>query len=246
MKTRLIHWFKFSSPQNFYVLAGRLQPLFTALAVLLLAVGLWIAFFVAPTDAQQGEGYRIIFVHVPASQMSMFIYLIMAAWAGVGLVFNTRLSSMMASALAPTGALFALLSLVTGALWGKPMWGAWWVWDARLTSELILLFLYLGFLALQSSIDDPRRADKACAVLALVGVVNVPIIYFSVKWWNTLHQGASVSMTKSPSMAAPMLWGMLIMVVAFWMYTIAVALARVRNIILERERHTEWVKHAVE
>jgi len=246
MKTRVIHWFKFSSPQNFYALAGRLQPWFAALAALLMAVGLWISFFVAPTDAQQGEGYRIIFVHVPASQMSMFIYLIMAAWAGVGLVFNTRLSSMMASALAPTGALFALLSLVTGALWGKPMWGAWWVWDARLTSELILLFLYLGFLALQSSIDDPRRADKACAVLALVGVVNVPIIYFSVKWWNTLHQGASVSMTKSPSMAAPMLWGMLIMVVAFWMYTLAVALARVRNIILERERHTEWVKHALE
>ena len=246
MKTRVIHWFKFSSPQNFYALAGRLQPWFAALAALLMAVGLWISFFVAPTDAQQGEGYRIIFVHVPASQMSMFIYLIMAAWAGVGLVFNTRLSSMMASALAPTGALFALLSLVTGALWGKPMWGAWWVWDARLTSELILLFLYLGFLALQSSIDDPRRADKACAVLTLVGVVNVPIIYFSVKWWNTLHQGASVSMTKSPSMAAPMLWGMLIMVLAFWMYTIAVALARVRNIILERERHTEWVKHALE
>jgi heme exporter protein C len=207
---------------------------------------LWISFFVAPTDAQQGEGYRIIFVHVPASQMSMFIYLVMAAWAGVGLAFNTRLSGMMASALAPTGALFAFLSLVTGALWGKPMWGAWWVWDARLTSELILLFLYLGFLALQSSIDDPRRADKACAVLALVGVVNVPIIYFSVKWWNTLHQGASVSLTRAPSMASTMLTGMLIMVVAFWMYTIAVALARVRNIILERERHTEWVKHAVE
>jgi heme exporter protein C len=245
MKTRVIHWFKFSSPQNFYALAGRLQPWFAALAALLLAVGLWISFFVAPTDAQQGEGYRIIFVHVPTSQMSMFIYLVMAAWAGVGLVFNTRLSSMMASALAPTGALFALLSLVTGSLWGKPMWGTCRVWDARLTSELILLFLYLGFLALQSSIDDPRRADKACAVLALVGVVNVPIIYFSVKWWNTLHQGASVSMTSAPSMAAPMLWGMLTMVVAFWMYTIAVALARVRNIILERERHTEWVKHAV-
>ena len=246
MKTRVIHWFKFSSPQNFYALAGRLQPWFAALAALLLVVGLWISFFVAPTDAQQGEGYRIIFVHVPTSQMSMLIYLVMAAWAGVGLVFNTRLSSMMASALAPTGALFALLSLVTGSLWGKPMWGTWWVWDARLTSELILLFLYLGFLALQSSIDDPRRADKACAVLALVGAVNVPIIYFSVKWWNTLHQGASVSMTSAPSMAAPMLWGMLTMVVAFWMYTIAVALARVRNIILERERHTEWVKHAVE
>jgi heme exporter protein C len=177
--------------------------------------------------------------------MSMFIYLVMAGWAGVGLAFNTRLSSMMASALAPTGALFALLSLVTGSLWGKPMWGAWWVWDARLTSELILLFLYLGFMALESSIDDPRRADKACAVLALVGVVNVPIIYFSVKWWNTLHQGASVSLTKSPTMASTMLTGMLLMVIAFWMYTIAVALARVRNIILAREQHTEWVKHAV-
>jgi heme exporter protein C len=201
---------------------------------------------VAPTDAQQGEGYRIIFVHVPASQMSMFIYLVMAAWAGFGLAFNTRLSGMMASALAPTGALFAFLSLVTGSLWGKPMWGAWWVWDARLTSELILLFLYLGFLALQASIDDPRRADKAGAVLALVGVVNVPIIYFSVKWWNTLHQGASVSLTKSPTMASTMLWGMLIMVVACWMYAITIALVRVRNIILERERHTEWVKHALE
>lgn len=246
MKTRVIHWFKFSSPQNFYNLAGRLWPWFAALAVALSIVGLWISFFVAPTDAQQGQGYRIIFVHVPASQMSMFIYLVMATWAGLGLAFNTRLSGMMASSLAPTGALFAFLSLVTGALWGKPMWGAWWVWDARLTSELILLFLYLGFLALQSSIDDPRRADKACAVLALVGVVNVPIIYFSVQWWNTLHQGASVSLTSAPSMAAPMLWGMLIMVFAFWMYTIAAALARVRNIILDRERHTEWVKHAVE
>ncbi|ABD67805.1 heme exporter protein CcmC [Rhodoferax ferrireducens T118] len=246
MNTRVIHWFKFASPQNFYVLAGRMQPWFTALAIVLMAVGLWISFFVAPTDAQQGEGYRIIFVHVPASQMSMFIYLVMAAWAGFGLAFNTRLSGMMASALAPTGALFAFLSLITGSLWGKPMWGAWWVWDARLTSELILLFLYLGFLALQSSIDDPRRADKACAVLALVGVVNVPIIYFSVKWWNTLHQGASVSLTRSPTMASTMLAGMLIMVVAFWMYTIATTLARVRNIILDRERHTEWVKNAVE
>jgi heme exporter protein C len=231
---------------NFYRLAGRLWPLFAALAAALTLVGLWIAFFVAPADAQQGEGYRIIFVHVPVSQMSMFIYMVMAAWAGVGLVFNTRLSSMMASALAPTGALFAFLSLVTGSLWGKPMWGTWWVWDARLTSELILLFLYMGFLALQSSIDDPRRADKACAVLALVGSVNVPIIYFSVQWWNTLHQGASVSLSKAPSMAAPMLWGMLIMVLACWMYTIAIALARVRSIILDRERHTEWVKHAME
>lgn len=246
MSKRVIHWFKFASPQNFYGLAGRLWPWFAVAATLLAGVGLWISFFVAPVDAQQGQGYRIIFVHVPASQMAMLIYLVMAAWAGVGLAFNTRLSGMMASALAPTGALFAFLSLATGALWGKPMWGAWWVWDARLTSTLILLFLYLGFLALQSSIDDPRRADKACAVLALVGAVNIPIIYFSVKWWNTLHQGASVSLTAAPSMASTMLWGMLTMVAAFWLYAIAVALARVRTIILERERHTEWVKYAVE
>jgi heme exporter protein C len=152
----------------------------------------------------------------------------------------------MASALAPTGAIFALLSLVTGSLWGKPMWGTWWVWDARLTSELILFFLYLGFLALQAAIEDPKRSDRAGAVLALVGVVNVPIIYFSVKWWNTLHQGATISMTKSPSMAMTMLWGMLLMALAFWMYSIAIALARVRNIILERERHADWVRGALE
>jgi heme exporter protein C len=173
--------------------------------------------------------------------MSMFIYVVMAGWAAIGITMNTRLSGMMVSALAPTGAMFAFLSLWTGALWGKPMWGAWWVWDARLTSELILFFLYIGFIALTSAIDDPRRADKAGAILALVGVINVPIIYFSVKWWNTLHQGASVSMNKSPSMATTMLWGMLLMALAFWMYSIAIALYRVRAIILERERHAGWL-----
>jgi heme exporter protein C len=174
--------------------------------------------------------------------MSMVIYIVMAAWAGLGLALNARLSAMMAQALAPTGAIFTLLALVTGSLWGKPMWGAWWVWDARLTSELILLFLYLGFIALQSSIDDPRRADRAGALLALVGVVNVPIIYFSVKWWNTLHQGSSINMGAAPKMAATMLLGMLIMALAFWMYTVAVALMRLRCIMLERERNTDWVK----
>ena len=173
-----------------------MMPWFWVLAAVFGVAGLWVSFFVAPTDATQGEGYRIIFVHVPASWMSMFIYLVMATWAGIGLALNTRLSGMMAQALAPTGALMAFLSLWTGAFWGKPMWGTWWVWDARLTSELILFFLYLGFIALQAAIDDPRRADKAGAILALVGVVNVPIIYFSVKWWNTLHQGSSVSLTK--------------------------------------------------
>ncbi|MEW6163792.1 MAG: heme ABC transporter permease CcmC [Pseudomonadota bacterium] len=221
-------------------------PWFWALAAVFGVAGLWITFFAAPTDFQQGEGYRIIFIHVPAAWMSMFIYLVMAGWAALGLALGTRLSGMMAQALAPTGAIMAFLSLWTGAFWGKPMWGAWWVWDARLTSALILFFLYIGFIALQAAIDDPRRADKAGAILALVGVVNVPIIYFSVKWWNTLHQGASVSLMKAPTMAATMLWGMLIMALAFWMYSIAVALTRVRAIILEREAHTEWVKELPE
>ena len=246
MSNGIVQWFKYASPQSFYPLAGKMIPWFAALAAVFGIAGLWVGFFVAPTDATQGEAYRIIFIHVPTSWLSMFIYLIMAAWAGLGLALNTRLSSMMASALAPTGALMAFLSLWTGALWGKPMWGTWWVWDARLTSELILLFLYLGFIALQAAIDDPRRADKAGAVLALVGAINVPVIYFSVKWWNTLHQGASVSMTKAPSMAQTMLLGMLLMALACWMYSIAVALLRVRAIILEREQQTEWVKHAVE
>ncbi len=246
MDNKIIHWFKYGSPQSFYPLAGKMIPWFWALAAIFGIGGLWIGFFVAPTDATQGEAYRIIFIHVPASWMSMFLYVVMACWAGIGLSLNTRLSSMMASSIAPTGAMFAFLSLWTGALWGKPMWGTWWVWDARLTSELILLFLYLGFMALQAAIDEPRRADKAGAILALVGVVNVPIIYFSVKWWNTLHQGASISMSKAPSMAITMLWGMLVMALAFWMYSIAVALKRARAIMLERERHTDWVKYAVE
>jgi heme exporter protein C len=149
---------------------------------------------------------------------------------------------MMTRALAPTGAMFTFLSLWTGALWGKPMWGTWWVWDARLTSELILFFLYLGYMALTSAIDDVRRADRAGALIAIVGAINVPIIYFSVKWWNTLHQGASVSLTRSPSMAQIMLWGMLLMALAFWIYTLAIVCYRVRSLIIERERHADWVQ----
>lgn len=241
MSSRIVNWFKFSSPSTFYPLAGRMIPWFTAAAVILLGVGLYMSFFVAPTDYKQGEGYRIIFVHVGTAWMSMFIYVVMAAWAGLGLVFNTRVSAMMATALAPTGAMFTFVALWTGALWGKPMWGTWWVWDARLTSELILLFLYLGFIALQSAIDESRRADRAGAILALVGVVNIPIIYYSVQWWNTLHQGATVSVSSGSSMGTVMLWTMLIMTLGFWAYAIAVVLARVRCIILERERNTTWV-----
>jgi heme exporter protein C len=241
-----MNWFKYSSPQTFYPLAGKLVPWFFVAAALLAAWGVYIGFFAAPTDFQQGEAYRIIFIHVPAAWMSMFLYLVLAFWAGIGLAFNTRLSSMMATAVAPTGALMTFIALWTGSLWGKPMWGTWWVWDARLTSELILLFLYLGFISLQAAIDDPRRADKAGAVIALVGAVNVPIIYFSVSWWNTLHQGASVSLTRSPSMAAAMLAGMLVMALAFWAYCIAAVLLRVRSIILERERNADWVKSLAE
>jgi heme exporter protein C len=236
-----INWYRYASPQAFYPLAGTLAPLFLAIAMGLGLIGLFIAFFVAPTDFQQGEAYRIIFIHVPAAWMSMFIYLVMAFWGAVGLALNARLSFMMAQAMAPTGAMFTLVALVTGALWGKPMWGAWWVWDARLTSELILLFLYLGAMALHSAVDEPRRADKAFAVFALVGAINVPIIYFSVKWWNTLHQGASVSLTKAPAMAAVMLWGMLILALACWAYSIGAALLRVRCIIAEREREASWM-----
>jgi heme exporter protein C len=235
-----INWFKYSSPQAFHPLAGRMIPWFSVAAVLLIIVGLYIGFFVAPTDFQQGDSYRIIFVHVPAAWMSMFLYVIMAAWAGVGLGLNARPSFMMAQAIAPTGAMFTFLALLTGAMWGKPTWGAWWVWDARLTSELILLFQYIGIILLRAAIDDLRRADRASAVLALVGVVNVPIIYFSVKWWNTLHQGASVSMTASPKMATTMLTAMLVMTVGFWMYSFAVTLARVRCVILDRERQPMW------
>jgi len=237
--------FKFASPQTFFPLAGKMIPWFGALAAVLALAGLYVAFLVAPTDATQGEAYRIIFIHVPAAWMSMFLYLVMAGWAGTGLALNTRLSGMMASAIAPTGAMFTFLALWTGSLWGKPTWGTWWVWDARLTSELILLFLYLGFIALKASIEDPVRADRAGAILALVGAVNVPIIYFSVQWWNTLHQGASVSLTRSPSMAMTMLAGMLLMALAAWTYSIAVILARLRTIIRERERDMEWLREAM-
>lgn len=236
-----INWFKYSSPASFYSLAGKMIPVFVFVSVVLLVAGLYVGFFVAPTDFQQGEAYRIIFIHVPAAWMSMFLYVVMAFWAGMGLAFNTRLSSMLATAIAPTGAMFTFIALWTGALWGKPMWGTWWVWDARLTSELILFFLYIGFMSLQAAIDDPRRADKAGAIIALVGVINIPIIYFSVQWWNTLHQGASVSINQAPAMATMMLTGMLIMVLASWMYSIAVILKRTRVIILERESHTAWV-----
>jgi heme exporter protein C len=242
---KLPRFFTFSAPSRFYQLSGALIPWFYAVAMVAAIAGLYVGFFVAPTDATQGDSYRIIFVHVPAAWMSMVLYLVMAGWAAIGWAFNARLASMVARALAPTGAMFTFLALWTGAFWGKPTWGTWWVWDARLTSELILLFLYLGFMALVEAIDDARRADQAGALLAIVGAVNVPIIYFSVRWWNTLHQGASISMTTAPKMASTMLTSMLLMTIAFWAYAFAVVFVRARAIVLERERSTEWVRALV-
>ncbi len=217
-------------------------PWFMVSALIFTLVGLYYSFVVAPTDYQQGEAYRIMFIHVPAAWMSMWLYLVMCVYAIIGLVWRTRLSNMMAAAIAPTGAMFTFLALWTGALWGKPTWGAYWVWDARLTSELILLFLYFGFIALRAAIDDPQRAARASALLGLVGIINLPIIYFSVKWWNTLHQGASVSIDTAPTMAATMFTAMILMTLAFWMYSIGIALMRVRNEILENEKNTTWVQ----
>jgi heme exporter protein C len=236
-----MNWFYFSSPSTFYRLAGMLAPWFFALAAVLAAGGMYTGFIVAPTDAQQGEVYRVIFIHVPAAWMSMFLYFVMACYAGASLTFNTRLAAMMARAIAPTGALFTFLALWTGAFWGRPTWGTYWAWDARMVSELVLLFLYFGFIALANAFEDSRRGDRAASLLALVGLVNLPIIYFSVQWWNTLHQGSSVKFTGS-TMHIAMLEAMLLMTFACWMYAIGATLTRVRSVILERERRTKWAR----
>lgn len=237
-----INLFKYASPAAFYPLAGRLIPWFFWPSVLLSLGGLYWGFFQTPdilTD--QKQYYRIIFVHVPAAWMSMWLYVVIAGWSLVGLIFNTRLSFMMAAATAPTGAIFTFLALWTGAFWGKTSWGTWWDWDPRMTSELILFFLYMGYIALQSSIDDARRADRACAILALVGLFMVPLIYWSVNCPDpnqcaALHQRSSLKAIESN-----ILWAMLTMTLAFWLYSFAVIFRRVRNIILEREKYTEWV-----
>jgi heme exporter protein C len=235
MSIGAINWYKYASPRHLYGLAGRLVPWFAVPAGILFVIGLYLGLFVAPTDFQQGDAYRVLFVHVPAAWMGMLLYVLLAFYAAVGWIFNARVSSMMASSLSITGAMFTFLALVTGSLWGRPTWGTWWVWDARTTSTLILLFLYIGFISLQSAIDDRKRADRAGMVIALVGVINVPIIYFSVQWWNTLHQGATIRLTDETSMAGSMLAPLLIMIAACWLYSIAVVLVRLRRLIRERE-----------
>jgi heme exporter protein C len=241
-----INWFKYSSPQTFYPLAGKMIPWFNVLAVVLAGIGLYWGFFETPHIlSEQKQYYRILFVHVPAAWMSMWLYIVMVGWAVVGLIFNTRLSFMMAASLAPSGAIMTFLTLWTGAFWGQTSWGTWWDWDPRMTSELILLFLYVGYMALQSAIDDTRRADRASALLALVGGICIPIIYWSVNCpdpneCTALHQQSSLSAVEPNIRIA---W--LIMVFSFWMYAFGIAFMRVRNIILERERNASWVSELI-
>jgi heme exporter protein C len=233
------------SPPHFYRFAGRWLPWLTALFTILIIGGLYGGLILAPTDYQQGESYRIIFVHVPAAWMSMFIYMVMAACGVIILVWRMKLAEIVLSCSAPIGASFTFLALVTGSLWGKPMWGTYWVWDARLTAELILLFLYLGIMGLYGAIDDKRVAGRAVAILAIVGMVNIPIIHYSVEWWNSLHQGPTVTKFDKPSIVWSMLWPLLVMALAFKVYFVISLFQRVRAEILHRERNTRWVEELV-
>jgi heme exporter protein C len=237
--------YKYAAPKNFYALSNTLHPWLSGLTALLFLTGLYLGLFVAPPDYQQGETVRIMFIHVPSAWMSMFCYVLMAGAGAIALVWQIKLAEILAAVCAPIGASFTLLALISGSLWGKPMWGTWWAWDARLTSELVLFFLYLGVIALQSSIEDPRRAARAGAILALVGVVNIPIIHFSVEWWNTLHQPASVSKLGKPEIHTSILIPLLVMLAAFQSFFFTVVLMRMRNEILVRERDTQWVAEAL-
>lgn len=232
---------RLAAPKFFYPFAGRLVPWLGTLAAVLLVLGAGWGLAVAPADYQQGDSYRIMFIHVPAAWLSMLTYMVMAAGAFVFLVWRIKLADMLAKCCAPLGAAFTFLTLVTGSLWGKPMWGTWWAWDARLTSELVLLFLYLGLIALRGAIDEPQRAGRATALLALVGVVNIPIIHFSVEWWNTLHQPASLTRMDGPAIHPAMLTPLLLMIAGFTVYFAAVLLQRMRCEILERERDARWL-----
>jgi heme exporter protein C len=236
-------WFhKFGSPPHVYRLAGLLTPWFAWPAALLILGALYGGLVLAPPDYQQGDGFRIIYVHAPSAWLAVMIYAVMATAAGVGLIWRMKVAHAVASSCAGVGAWFTVVSLLTGMLWGKPMWGTYWVWDPRLTAQLILLFLYLGFMGLRASIDDVSRADRASAVLALVGVVNLPIIRYSVEWWNSIHQAPSVMKMDRPSMPFDMLAPLLAMLLGFSLYFGAVLLIRLRAEILRRERNASWIR----
>jgi len=236
-------WFhRLSSPKWFYQISGRWLPWIWAGSFILLALGLYQSLYGSVVDYQQGSSVRIMYIHVPAAFASMMFYVIMAIAAAVGYIWRIKLAHMAALAIAPVGAGMTFIALVTGSLWGKPMWGTWWVWDARLTSELILLFLYFGFMSLHSAFEDREVGDRAAGILAMVGVVNVPIIHFSVEWWNTLHQGATISKFEKPSMDPSMLAALLLMIFAVIGIGKALVIYRLRNEILSRESRKNWVK----
>lgn len=225
-------FYKLASPGYFIDLVSKILPYLLTTALLLFTVGLIWGLVFAPADYQQGDSFRIIYVHVPAAALSMGVYVAMAIIGAIGLIWRIKLAALVAKNCAPIGAAFTFLALATGSLWGKPMWGTWWVWDARLTSELILLFLYLGYMALQEAIEDRETASKAAAVLALVGIVNIPIIHYSVEWWYTLHQGSTIFKFDKPSIAPEMLWPLLIMLGAYALLFIGNVLMRTRNDVL--------------
>lgn len=239
-------WFhKLSSPPYAYRIAGMLRPWFFWPAVVLMAVATFGGLVLAPPDYQQKDAFRIIYVHMPGASLSLMVYVVMAVAAAVGIIWRIKLAHAFAAACAPVGAWFTALTLAVGSIYGKPMWGTWWEWDPRLTSELILLFLYLGYMALRSAYDDIQRADRASAILAIVGVVNVPIVKYSVVWWNSLHQGPTISKLSSPSIDSSMVWPMLIMLLGFVLYFAAVMCNRVRTEILRRERNAGWLIESV-
>ena len=236
---------RFLSPKFFYMTSSLLLPWVSVGFILFFIYGLITGLFIAPADYQQGDGFRIMYVHVPSAFTAMAIYLVMASCAFITLVWRVKIAAICMSCSAPIGAWFTFLALVTGSIWGKPMWGTWWIWDARLTSVLILLFLYLGFIALQSVITDTQQRDRATSVMALVGVINLPIIHYSVIWWNTLHQGPSLSRFAAPTIAPAMLWPLLSMIVAFILFYVLILLLRMRNQILLRERKSHWIKEII-
>jgi heme exporter protein C len=239
-------WFhRFGSPPYFFRVAGTLAAWFGWIAAVAGVAGLVGGLALAPPDYQQGEGYRIIFVHVPAAVLSTMAYAVMATASAVALIWRMNVAHAVAASCATVGAWFTVVALATGSLWGRPMWGTYWAWDPRLTSELVLLFLYLGYLGLRGAIDDTARADRACAVLALVGVVNLPIIHYSVDWWNSLHQGHTLLKFGKASMPASMLVPLLLMLLAFTLYFAAIMLTRARGEVLRRERSARWINEAI-
>jgi heme exporter protein C len=237
---------KLGSPPTFYWLAGKLIPWLALATAALMGWGLYGGLVLAPVDYQQGEGFRIIYVHVPSAWLSLFVYVTMAVAGVVALVWRMKVAEVWITSSAPLGASFTFLALATGSLWGKPMWGTYWVWDARLTSELVLLFLYLGVIALNAAIEDRRSAARACALLAIVGVVNVPIIHYSVEWWYTLHQGPILANPARPTVHPDMLWPLLLMALAFNLLYFTLVLLRMRSELLDRERGSRWVEDVLQ